>query len=432
MNKLNDAKVIAELLGQTEQWVRLRANIHKNLIQGFKQAFASREQSEVFHSWTVGHLILIARLPAKCQKDILNNIKSYYWQWNNVSISDLNNRISNTLHLLSKAKWNLDDETLYPKAGSCTNCRMRSGTEPLLWFGAVSDQNKLKDRCLDLNCWRQKTKLYLQQRAKQLSAKHDDLAYISKEHLSRDEKQQLSETFGRVLDMDDIQKSTKGSKGTMPALIVHGNGTGDIMYVKQREFARPGGTGARAKGHVTPLKERRAMLKNKRWAQVLLDLREKVEAAKIESVVYKDRYTAVMALVAIYGNESTGIAAMYEQKEIEKIIAEKEKNPTAAYSMALTLLWESFKPTLDRILTYQGPVTQTTKHIIEQARWIAKLIQVDIDEVFKDVSQKKGFTEPKSWASLNPDGTPKTKAAKKTKKAMKVTKVKKTSKKKAS
>lgn len=400
-----DAKLIGDLLGQTEQWVRLRANIHKNLFQGFRQLFAN-----VYHNWTIGHLTRIARLPANIQKLLLNEIKSKHWQWRNISVSDLDRRLSDALQLLNKAVWNLDDEALYPKAGSCSKCSMRSGSEPLLWFeaGAANEQNLKKDRCLDLMCWKQKTKLYLQQRAKQLSEIHDGLAYISKDYLSQDDKKELTDTFGRVLGMDDVQKSTKGSKGAMPALIVQGTGTGDIIYVKQREFARAGvtGTGTKFKGQVTPLKERRANLKNKRWAQVLLDLREKVEAAGIENVVYKDKITSVMALVAVYGNDST---CQHGQKEVKRLIEQKRKIAPDANSEALVELWSSFKPTLDKLLTYNGPVTQTNNYLIDNAKWIAQLVRVDIDEIFKDVSQRKGFTVPKSWKGLNSDGTPKKK-----------------------
>jgi hypothetical protein len=61
---------------------------------------------------------------------------------------------------------------------------------------------------------------------------------------------------------------------------------------------------------------------------------------------------------------------------------------------------------------------------MDDARWIAKLISVDIDKIFEEVSKQKGFTEPKSWTNLNADGTPK--KAKKAKK--KTTKEKKSSK----
>ncbi|MFB0523942.1 MAG: ParB/RepB/Spo0J family partition protein [Phycisphaerae bacterium] len=402
MDHLNsDANLIAVLLGQTEQWVRLRANIHRNLIQEWSQAFLNRERYQCFQNWSVGHLTLVARLPANSQKELLRDIKSYPWQWTNVSVHDLDGRISSALMLLIKAKWNLDDDTLLPKAGACSECNKRSGSEPVLWFGITGNQIKSKDRCLDQRCWKSKMQVYLQQRAKQLSEKHSNLAYMATEHLSDDEKDEMTKTFGRVLDQYDVQRSTKGSKGSIPALVVHGKGAGTVNYVREKQFARPAGT--RRAGQVTPLKERRTHLKARRWSQVLIVLHEKVEAAGVDQVIYKDKITGIMALASIYGNRS--IFPGFEEKNRREIDAMIKKADDGGREKALELLWSSMKPTLDNLLTYAGPVTQIAQYVIDNARWIAELIKVDIDEIFNDVSKQKGFTEPKSWKNLNADGT---------------------------
>lgn len=402
----SDAKLIAKLLGQTEQWVRLRSNIHKSLVQEWRQAFSVMDRHPYFKKWTIGHLTLIARLPANSQNEILTEIKSYNWQWEDVSVQDLDKRISEKLKLLIKVKWNLDDEMLFPKAGACSKCLKRSGAEPVLWFGEIGDQIKSKDRCLDQQCWKSKMQIYLQQQAKQLSEKYSDLAYITTEYPTRDEKEDLSKKFGRVLDREDIQKSTKGAKGSIPALVVYGNGIGTIIFVKEKQFARP--AGAKRTGTSTSLKKRRLLflLNAKRWSQVLIELREKVEAAGVDQVVYDDKITGIMALAAIYGNYSIdrGEAESTKQKEIDDLVKTADKG---GREKALGYLWDSVKPTLNNYLTYGGPVTQTPEHIINTARWIAQLIQTDIGKIFEEVSKQKGFTEPKSWKTLNKDGTPK-------------------------
>ena len=85
----------------------------------------------------------------------------------------------------------------------------------------------------------------------------------------------------------------------------------------------------------------------------------------------------------------------------------------------MELLWASVKPTLKNLLSYGGPASQTSGSCIDSARWVAKLIGVDVDKMFKEVSKQKGFTEPKSWKGLNADGTPKAAKAKKDKSNMK-------------
>jgi len=406
-----DAKLIASRIGKTEKWVRLRANIHKNLHQSWRQAFLDLEKNRDFELWTVTHLTLIARLPGNIQKDIMEEARRFYG-WIKISVSELERRIADKLHLLSKAKWGIDDETLLPKAGACSKCVKRSGHQPLLWYSeSIKDQIKAKDRCLDSYCWENKLKAWLGRRAKELSGKHPDLIYIAKGGTSYNDDERLSKTFGRVLGEHNVDKSTRGTKGSVPAMVVSGKGMGTVIYVRERRTIRS--AGGRAAGKPTPLKVRMALLKAKRWGQVLIELREKVAATGVDKISYKNKKTGVMALVAVYGNESAWSSNVATcQKEIKRLLDHNSKNPTAAYSEALISLWESFKPTLDRILTYGGPVTQTPGHTIEEAGWIAKLIGADIDKMLAEVSKQKGFGEPKSWKGLNADGTPKTKKAK--------------------
>jgi len=408
-NLKGDARLIGSLIGQTPQWVMLRANIHRNLVPGWRRSFS-------LYDWSVGHLTLIARLPADAQKELLKGIQKRPWQWENVSVKDLDRRLSDSLMLLNKASWNLDDALLLPKAGACTDCKHRSGAQPLLWFGALENQIDTKDRCLDPLCWNNKMMIYLQQQAKHFSEKYSNLTFCSTEHLSTEEKENLTKKFGRVYDPEDVNKSTKGAKNAIPSLVVGGKGAGSIVFVREKSFARPGGGAPKQKGRATPLKERREQLKGKRWAQVLLLLGEKVDAAKLDCLTCKDKVTAVMALAAIYGNQ-TGFSVMEGRKLFASLVNPVRPSKDACKKV-LELLWVSVKPTLRNMIAYGGPVTQIGGHYVATARWLAKLLGVDIDKMFTEVSKSKGFGVPKSWAGLNEDGSvKKKKAAKKAKPA---------------
>lgn len=416
----SDAKLISGLIGQTEQWVRLRSNIHKNLGQGWRQIFTGPDHLDLFQNWSIAHMALIARLPAVSQVNLLKEIRSFPWKWRQVSVVDLDRRLGEALNLLTKAKWNLDDDTLLPKAGACSQCTKRSGSQPVLWFGAVSDQVLSKDRCLDPQCWKNKTRIHLQRRAKLAGEKYSNLVYISAEHLSEIDKEELSKTYGRVLDPGDVQKSAKGAKDSIPAMVVYGKGAGTITFIKEKQFARPGDSAPRRAGKPTPLKQRREMLKAKRWSQVFIELRKKVDSAGAEQIVYKetiDTTTCIMAIAAVYGNvalwaletPSRGRQLVATDKQCQKRIDEVVKNK-GKYGLekALEYLWTSVKPSLKNLVSYSGPASQTSRTCVDNARWVARLIQVDIDKMFQEVSKQKGFTVPKSWKLLNADGTAKT------------------------
>ncbi len=405
MKNLNDdAVLIAGLIGQTEQWVRLRANIHRNLCEPWRRAF---ENHPHFSDWSIGHLTLIARLPATAQTQMLKNIEMHSWNWQGVSVKDLDNRLSQSLKLLVKAKWGLDDKLILPKAGTCSSCTKRSGSQPMLWFGGIKEQIKTNDRCLDPDCWGKKLSRYLEQRAKQFNEKFENLTYRTLEHLTSEEKSELTKKFGRVYDLEDVVKSTSGAKNAIPSLVVSAKGAGMITFVKEKKFGGPG-MGAKRPGKVTTLKERREKLRRKRWAQVMLLLTDKVDAAETDWIKYSDKEACVMVLSAIFGNTPIvyGLAARNQFDALVK---------TGNRKKILQLLWVNVKPSLCQLISYGGPASQILGEFTKKARWLGDLLKVDIDKMFDDVSKSKGFTVPKSWEALNEDGTLRKTAAKKSK-----------------
>ena len=62
-------------------------------------------------------------------------------------------------------------------------------------------------------------------------------------------------------------------------------------------------------------------------------------------------------------------------------------------------LWMSVQPVVLARLDYAGGVTQTPDRLIEEAKRIGDLLQIDVQAIYDEVAQRKGFTEPKSWAA---------------------------------
>ena len=391
-----DVKAIAGRIGHSERWVRLRTNINASLVEPWKKAIAKEPQ---FKNWTVTHLTLIARLPAGRQGQLLEDMGDYNSGPGLMSASDLKDFIGKGMKLLSKAGWDLADETLVPKAGACSKCVKRSGHQPMLWFDS-DDQVETGDQCMDCSCWQAKQMALLQRTAAGLREKHPDLVYISKEYPDRQQAGAISESLGSYISQWDYKTCSKSAKSAVPAMHVFGKAAGQLVYVTINKTGGSGQAG-KTKGVPTPLKVRRAMLDAKRWSQVLIDLRAKVAKTAVDEITYDDKITGVMALVALCGNKKPYDAwKNAEYKEIEKLLKSGRKN-------VLARLFETLKPTLDDLLTYNGPITQTPKRLIERAEWIGKLIGSDVKAMFKEVSGRKGFTVPKSWSGLNADGTEK-------------------------
>jgi ParB/RepB/Spo0J family partition protein len=404
-----DAKAVAKKIGRNAQWVYVRANIAKGLIKPWRLAVEGKDKELDVGSWNLSHLSKIARLPERIQNELLEEIKdSPFIESKGISSSDLEEIIGKELHLLSKAKWQLDDETLLPKAGACSKCPKRSGHQPMLWFD-TDEQVDAGDQCLDGFCWKAKEMSWLDRTAADLRQKHANLVMALSDSQGRVDHQAIEEKLGLPLAPWQYTTCSKSTKGAIPAMYVNGKGAGKLTYIKIKDTAGP--RSGKIKGTPTPLKQRHQQLDAKRWAQVLLDLRDKVGSTKVTGLCLDDKVTGLMALVSLYGNKIPWQSrADIKYKEAEQLIK-------SGKSIVLIALWETFKPTLDDLLTYNGPITQTPKRFITDSEWIANLIGVDIKTMFKEVAKRKGFTEPKSWSSLNSDGTPKSADKPKKKKA---------------
>src|SRR5438094_1188033 len=105
---------------------------------------------------TIGHALLIAKLPASQQQEAFGAAFRSMWTTEGntqvlIPVKELAAWIeSNILLQLASAPFDNQDETLLPAAGSCVNCPKRTGFNKLL-FADVR-----KDSCTDPQCFRAK------------------------------------------------------------------------------------------------------------------------------------------------------------------------------------------------------------------------------------------------------------------------------------
>jgi ParB/RepB/Spo0J family partition protein len=132
------------------------------------------------NGWTSrGHAILVARLEPEDQERAWRAVFDFYGQNKKVPLLELAERVqdrefagyqvltekatrewikTNVNLQLKNAKWELDDETLYPEAGACTACPHKSGNNQAL-FSDIADSD---EECLKPACWQEKGKRFVQ------------------------------------------------------------------------------------------------------------------------------------------------------------------------------------------------------------------------------------------------------------------------------
>ena len=140
--------IIASRAGKSEAYVYGRIRL-ADLIPPVAEAFLKDQI-------TIGHALLIAKLPASQQQEAFSAAFRGLWtsEGNSqvlIPVRELAAWIeSNILLQLASAPFDKQDETLVPEAGSCANCPKRTGFNKLLF------PDVRKDSCTSPDCFRAK------------------------------------------------------------------------------------------------------------------------------------------------------------------------------------------------------------------------------------------------------------------------------------
>ncbi len=410
-----DAAAAASKMGKSVRWVLQRKAIHNNLSKQWRKAIT---EDPDYKDYTASHLQLIAALPQNIQDEILED----HGYGEVPTVKELEKTIADSMRLLSKAPWDLNDGGLIDKVKACSKCTKRSSSQPGL-FDDTTDTETIKrnDRCLDAGCWRNKMTAHLQKRAEQLKTEYPNLifAVMPDEKVDYYEKERLT---GLWPDTVFEWKSAKeNSKGALPALVVYGEKTGELCWIRpvatvdrRGQAKRLGKDGKPAK---KPLKQRQAELKSKRWCAVLRGLVSKVQKVETEAIP-DDEVQTVLMLAAVFGTIKNH---QYNYRDDNLWDTFRKLSNADAHFKATDMLWGMVRPVLAQRLTYNDAITRVPEHYIDEAKQTSKLLGIDIEAMFAE--QVKAIREPKSWAKEKSANKKKNKPKKSTKKAKKKTEI---------
>jgi len=389
-----DVKAVAARLGRTEKWVRLHAQL-EHLDPKWLEVIAAPDEG--LPLWGIGHLVLVARLPKDAQLHLLEGLR---WGARHWTVSDLDQHINDEfLRVVMHAPWDVTDETLVPRVGACMKCGRRSSGRPGLFDDDVAPAHRM-DKCLDAPCWKAKAAAHLARRRAELEKDHPGLVYVSTHPETWRYREGLKAEYGSLLEPHDFRRAKKDSPGAKPALVVYGKGQGTVVHVVKRS---PGSrSGSTKKSGPVPLAERRAALTARRRALVIDQVKEKLHKgaplAIADTAIYQ---RTVLALASVFGakREYGG----EDWKRFDKLVKKATDGAGA--------LWLQLTPPLAGELVYFQKANIGT-HLWKDCERIAGLLGLDVKAMLAEAAA--AIPEPKSWANLKADGTPKGKAAKKT------------------
>jgi ParB/RepB/Spo0J family partition protein len=364
-----EVEQIAQELGKSASYVYQRLKL-RELIPAARELFVAEKI-------TAGHAILIARLPADVQEDVLENqlFEGYAENREAVSVRDLGQYIQRDVLMdLSKVSWKLDDANLVEEAGPCTLCPKRTGQTPAL-FADVCNGGK-KDYCLDRQCFEAKAKAALAQRELQLSD----------EPLIR-----VSERWGvpNTVNTYDITPCKKGAKGAVRTLMVNGPRMGAIGWALPRgQAAERQAAKADPKEAERLRKERAAkILENKITRRTHRVIWETVTAAAQEDLKKRKDILPLPALRLVVGAFMRDVNFRHRGlllKEVGQPLAADAKYG----DLLMTLIQILVSPALDQ--------DSTTDYELENAKKLAIVYGVDLKAIVREV--KEELAKPKEKA----------------------------------
>ncbi len=399
-----DVAAVASKIGKSIKWVRQRQALGTKLTEAWQKAFNEADNDNNLKHWTASHLQCIAALPRPMQEEILKD-----YEWGDLpTLKEIKGHIADMLQLLNKAPFDIE------KSG-CTKCQKRTSCQPGLYDDSLDPQVlKKNDRCLDRCCWVKNTLAWLKT---EFEAKKEELpALVAIATESPEYDSPVPDVWPDYLHSYNFNTASKKAKGAVPGFIVSGKAIGTVLWIKLRG-SQTGSNARKSSGKPTPLAERRKMLHNKRMARFLEDMYSAIADKKVSDLVAPDKTTMVMSLAHVFGVKESyehSTFAYSGDNQILTVWEDHKKLVAADLKTIRETLWWNVLPKLLQSLVYAGPITQTPKHRITAAQKLAGLFGIGYKAMQKKTEED--FPEPKSWAKLNANGTPKSakkKAAKK-------------------
>ncbi len=395
-------KDIAGHLGRTETWVRRRAAL-STLSKPWKKALEGDTKNAVLVLWPLPCWEIIAALSEEMQASIWQEWghHSYYTP---STVRDLKERLAEKYtFILRDAGWDLDDATLVPAAGACSACPKRSSCRPLLpgFDKGEDDPVKAKDRCMDVACFAKKRDASMAGTIAALRQKFPGAIVYDKANSYQTEQTRKKYSGIEYHDVTMCKKSDPGAKPLIPLV---DSGVGTICWGRLRQSATTSNgrpiDPATGKAKTKTLAIRRKELTQRRQALAIENLRKEVAEfgwAELVKKYPKDFAGRILRLVVVLGVDDDDDDDVWADLGSSK--------PAGIDEPLLSWLFDSLiESRLDNALAWVKAYT-SAEPPVERAEQIAAFIGADWPALLKQAEEE--LPEPKSWAGLKADGTPK-------------------------
>lgn len=373
---------ISDKTGKSPTWIAR----HKNLVNlSPKWLKELRNEKSELYGFNTSKLILISRHIHEIQDDVLNK------KWaRNLPHDKLEKELLATTRNMSGAPWDLEEEGLSEKKIACINCTQRSACQSGLWseFGLDDKKESKLDKCLDEQCWDEKLKTYLEiEMTIAMGVYGDSLRFIDSSSV--------------YIDQDTIRphqytKTTKSDKESFPVINVTDQGLDKrASYYKLNQTNHNGNASPEnEKKKPKTLKERRLGLESRRKRFVMEKVGRLVSASNFDDIKIS-KEDLPFFLLSLSNKFGADFQNNYPRKDTWEKLDKDSKDKNMQDS------WNTSK----RIFMKRIKYPNTAEPEYWEVKHMAKIIGLDLKPL--EETAQKVIPEPKSWANLKADGTPK-------------------------
>lgn len=395
-----DRKAVSSKLGLSDRELSLRLKL-KDLIPGWQKALESLEEISDGHNLSelgIAHLELIARLSAEYQQEMLDNASDWLSSYEGlITVAELKTYIDDKYaRILADVQWDLADAYVAADSPACNDCQNRSDRQDLLGLWAT-DEDPAGDKvhCLGVDCFVRKSWATLKTKILQLKDSHPELVIIS--------DRELPAEIGKSESSYLYAACKKSEQGAKPCVTVAGTKVSGVKWVKSTRSAGAGDKLDKSEGPKS-MAVRRKDLDGIRMKMVLESLVEELNEKSPVKKFYTVPYLA--SLVAVFGGSTCGQG--HSEADDFVAVEKLQKGMTIDCSgdgqpVLVEILWGVVKYHIQTSITPVNGADALEKEAL--ARKVAVLIEWPFDAALRNAVQEK--PEPKSWANLNEDGTPK-------------------------
>ena len=413
-----DAKAIADKMNMTPQQVKLRQNIGKNLCANWIKAVEDPDGD--YGQLTAEHLDLIARLPKQVQEWMRHNSRALEDRDNKpLSVAGLDKWIRTDLaQALVTAPWDLD---LKFGGKACSKCKERSDNkgQTELWDVETTEE-KSPALCLNALCWHAKMDAAMISAVRKAKVDHPKLVAVQPMRREWKAEQALAKAIGQahvpswpLPTYEGWTQCKESDKSAEPVMLTNGPDAGKIKWVCKAKAANKSTATAKtdSKPVVKTMAVRRNELRGLRLKPVYVKLKEAVLACDEPEGITLQWAAAV---AAVYETKSSFVFPKHRNKtndqmcEILKagtiVTVGNDLDSKEQWEADLAgVLWLKSRENFAQEIPF-GPNGEQALAAEKQCRAVAKLVRFDFDKALKDAETEK--PDPKSWAKLKEDGTP--------------------------